>query len=152
MKRWKNPFLFSVGVNCISWCHNNVNVTKRLQMDNFPNFRKAFVTEYHFLKLIYIYDLTKLASQFEIYNWKKKWTWNVNDVNGIVVYWPWSTLTTHVTLEVCRRHLAIRRGIWNIISLGYNWCIFSRAFLFCFNTSRQQAQYWYTGWSVTATL
>lgn len=113
---------------------------------------KHLFTEYHFLKLIYIYDLTKLASQFEIYNWKKKWTWNVNDVNGIVVYWPWSTLITHVTLEVCRRHLAIRRGIWNIISLGYNWCIFSRAFLFCFNTSRQQAQYWYTGWSVTATL
>lgn len=33
---------------------------------------KHLFTEYHFLKLSYIYDLTKLASQFEIYNWKKK--------------------------------------------------------------------------------
>lgn len=151
MKRWKNPFLFSVGVSCISWCHNNVNVT-RLQIDNFPNFRKAFVYWISFLKIkFYIWSYQTCVTIWNIY-WKKKWTWNVNDVNGIVVYWPWSTLTTHVTLEVCRRHLAIRRGIWNIISLGYNWCIFSRAFLFCFNTSRQQAQYWYTGWSVTATL
>lgn len=56
MKRWKNPFLFSVGVNCISWCHNNVNVT-RLQMDNFPNFRKAFVYWISFLKIkLYIWS------------------------------------------------------------------------------------------------
>lgn len=53
----KTPFLFSViGVNCISWCHNNVNVT-RLQMDNFPNFRKAFVYWISFLKIkLYIWS------------------------------------------------------------------------------------------------
>lgn len=73
MKRWKNPFLFSVGVNCISWCHNNVNVT-RLQMDNFPNFRKAFVYWISFFKIkLYIWSYQTCVTIWNKMNVKCQW-------------------------------------------------------------------------------